>query len=390
MAWKLTPGSDLIVNLHLRPSGKPEAVRVTVGLYFADRPPSRFPMLLQLEHDGSIDIPPGSAQFAVTDHFRLPVGVELLAIYPHAHFLGKQVEAWADLPDGSRRSLLRIDDWDINWQATYRYRKPVPLPAGTTVAMRISYDNTARNPRNPNSPPKRVRSGNRSEDEMGHVWLQVLPKQGGAEDPRIVLQQALMRRRIEKYPGDFVAQFNLGAAMQALGKYEEALPYLSEAARIQPANATAHNNLAVSLLVVERFDEAIRELRESLKLDPAYVNARFNLARALTARGDAAGALAEFQTYLQAVPDDVQAHEFTARIYVSLGRMAEALPHFRRAATLAPNDSGLATNLGVALAMTGDLPGAVAAFESALRADPANQAARDNLARARAGLNRKP
>jgi len=231
MAWKLDAGSDLVVNLHLRPSGKPETVQVAVGLYFADHPPTRFPMLLQLEHDGAIDIPPGTAQFAVTDHLKLPVGVDLLAIYPHAHYLGKQVEAWAELPGGGRRSLLLIEDWDINWQATYTYREPVALPAGTTVAMRISYDNTAQNPRNPSSPPKRVKSGNRSEDEMGHVWLQVLPKRSDGDDPRLLLQQALMLRRIEKYPADFVAHFNLGAALQALGKHREALPYLSQACR---------------------------------------------------------------------------------------------------------------------------------------------------------------
>lgn len=390
MAWKLDAGSDLIVNLHLRPSGKPETVQVAVGLYFADHPPTRFPMLLQLEHDGAIDIPPGAAQFVVTDHLKLPVDVDLLAIYPHAHYLGKQVEAWAELPGGGRRSLLRINDWDINWQATYTYRQPVALPAGTTVAMRISYDNTAQNPRNPSSPPKRVRSGNRSEDEMGHVWLQVLPKRDDGDDPRLLLQQALMLRRIEKYPADFIAHFNLGAALQALGKHQEALPYLSQAVRIRPSNATAHNNLAVSLLVAERFDEAIREFRESLKLDPNYHNARFNLARSLSGKGDAAGALGEFLTYLKAIPDDVQAHELTGRIYVSMGNVAESIPHFRKAVELEPNDSALETNLGVALAMAGDLPAAVTAFESALRADPSNQTASENLARARASMEKKP
>jgi len=390
MAWKLDPGSDLIVNLHLRPSGKPETVQVSVGLYFADHPPTRFPMLLQLEHDGAIDIPPGTASFAVTDHLKLPVDVGLLAIYPHAHYLGKRVEAWAELPGGARRPLLLINDWDINWQATYTYREPVVLPAGTTVAMSISYDNTARNPRNPNSPPVRVRSGNRSQDEMGHVWLQVLPRKTNGEDPRLLLQQAVMLRRIEKYPADFVAHFNLGAALQSLGKPQEALPYLSQAVRIRPSNAMAHNNLAVSLLEEERFDDAIREFRQSLVLDPDYHNARFNLARALSEKGDAAGALAEFLAYLKSNPEDVQALELTGRMCVSLGNVAESIPYFRRAAELEPRNSVFATNLGTALALAGDLPAAIAAFEAALRADPANRTAADNLAKARAGAGKKP
>jgi Flp pilus assembly protein TadD len=389
MGWKLDPGSDLIVNLHLQPTGKPETVDVAVALYFADRPAKRFPMLLQLEHDGALDIPPGTARFVVTDHLKLPIAVDLLAIYPHAHYLGKQIDAWAVLPGGERRALLRINDWDINWQATYTYKAPVPLPAGTTVEMRITYDNTASNPRNPNRPPKRVRGGNRSVDEMGHVWLQVLPSVQGADDPRLLLQKAVMSRRIEKYPADFVAHFNLGALLQAMGKFDEALPYLNQAVRIKPSSATARNNRAVSLLMTDKVDAAIQEFRESLGIDPEYQNARFNLARALVAKGDSTAALSELLILLKAVPDDAPAHETVGRIYGSMGKLAESLPHLRRAVELEPNDSGMQTNLGAALAMAGNLSEAIAAFENALKADPANETARENLARARADLQKK-
>jgi Flp pilus assembly protein TadD len=386
MGWKLDAGSDLIVNLHLQPTGKPETVDVAVGLYFADRPATRFPMLLQLEHDGALDIPPGDARFVVTDHLKLPVAVDLLAIYPHAHYLGKQIDAWAELPGGGKRALLKINDWDINWQATYTYREPVSLPAGTTVAMRITYDNSASNPRNPSHPPQRVVGGNRSIDEMGHVWLQVLPKASGGGDPRLVLQQAVMERRIEKYPADFVAHFNLGAVLQTMGKFDQAIPYLNQALRIKPASATATNNLAVSLLMTDKVDQAIEGFRKSLALDPGYQNARYNLARALLAKGESDGALRELLIYLKVVPDDAQAQDAIGRIYASAGNLAEGLVHLRRAAELQPNDSALETNLGTALAMTGNFKDAITAFETALKADPSNQTARDNLARARAAV----
>ena len=389
MGWKLDPGSDLIVNLHLQPTGKPETVDVAVGLYFADRPAKRFPMLVQLEHDGALDIPPGASRFVVTDHLKLPIAVDVLAIYPHAHYLGKQIDAWAVLPDGSRRAMLKINDWDINWQATYTYRDPVSLPAGTTIEMRITYDNSENNPRNPSHPPKRVHGGNRSSDEMGHVWLQVLPKTAGEDDPRLALQQAVMLRRIEKYPADFVAHFNLGAVLQAMGKFDEAIPYLNQAMLMKPASATATNNLAVSLLMTDKVDQSIQEFRKSLTLDPGYQNARFNLARALVAKGDPEGALTELLIYLKAVPDDAQAHETAGRIYASAGNIAQALPHLRRAVELQPNDSALETNLGAALAMAGNFQEAITAFETALKADPSNQTARENLARARAGLEKK-
>jgi len=365
-------------------------VDAELGLYFTDEVPSLHPMLLQLEHDGALDIQPGSRSFAVTDHLKLPADVSLLAVYPHAHFLGKQVDAWAELPDGKRLSLLKIDHWDINWQASYRYRQPIALPAGTTVAMRICYDNTAENPRNPHNPPKEVRAGNRSDDEMGHVWLQVLPTSSTIdEDPRLILQQALMRRRIEKYPADFVAHFNLGAALQQLGRPEEALSYLTEAVRIQPASVTARNNLAVDLFALDRFEAAAKEFRQALALDPGYRNSRYNLARTLSAQGNNAEALTELRVYLATNPDDFEAHTFAGRLLASAGKFDEALPHFRRAAELEPENADVLANLGAALASAGDLAGAVPVFERALKVDPSNAVARDNLARARRGLEGK-
>ena len=383
MAWRLDPNSDLVVNLHLQPSGKPERVDAEVGLYFTPQPPTLHPMLLQLEHDGAIRIPAGSGGFEVTDHLILPLAVKLMAIYPHAHYLGRNIEAWAELPSGRRVALLRINQWDINWQATYTYREPVELPAGTRVAMRIGYDNTAENPRNPNHPPKLVVAGNRSEDEMGHVWLQVLPEASDEDDPRLELQVAVMKRRIEKYPADFTAHFNLGAALQSLGRPEEALPHLTGAARIRPKNATARNNLAAALFELERFDDAAKQFREALALDPGYQNARYNLARTLAAQGDNAGALRELKVQLGTNPDDAEALEFAGRLLASSGNLTEALAYFRRAVERDSGNAAFLANLGAALASAGDAASAVPVLEKALRADPTNTVVRRNLERAR-------
>ena len=67
MPWRLDPGNDLILNMHLKPSGKAETISAEIGLYFTDRPPSKQPMLLQLEHDSALDIPAGRSNFAVDD-----------------------------------------------------------------------------------------------------------------------------------------------------------------------------------------------------------------------------------------------------------------------------------------------------------------------------------
>ena len=379
MAWRLDPGSDLIVNLHLQPSGKPEMVEARLGLYFTNLPPTKHPMLLQLEHDGKLDIPAGDARFVVTDSLKLPVAVDLLAIYPHAHYLGRKVEAWAVLPNGSKSSLLLINDWDMKWQSTYNYAKPLPLPAGTIVSMRITFDNSAANVRNPNQPPRRVVGGNRSVDEMGHVWLQVLPKANGAGDPRLALQQATMRRTIEKYPADFEAHFNLGAALQAAGKDGEAIPYLTKAVKIRPTSATAHNSLATSLMLTGKLDAAIVELRDAIKSDGNYHNAHYNLARALAAKGDAASSIKEFLLYLEQRPSDVEAETAVAGLLASQREFKAAAIHYGKASALKPEDADLATNLGTALALAGELKQAVKAFQQALAADPNHMQARRNL-----------
>ncbi len=390
MSWRLDPGTDLVLNLHLQPTGKSESVQGEIGLYFAAHPPTEFPMLVQLEHDGAIDIPAGSRTFTVSDELNLPVDADVLAIYPHAHYLGKLIEAWATLPDGTRRWLIRIPNWDINWQAVYNYRQPVSLPKGTRLAMRITYDNSADNPRNPNHPPQRVLSGNRSRDEMGHVWLQLLPKAQGAaqEEARLDIQQAVMQRRLEKYPADFLAHYNLGALLQFRGKLSDAISSYQAALKVEPQSATAHNALGTALLLNQNVPESIEQFREALRIDATYVNARYNLARALAVSGDLSGSAAEYSSVLKDHPADAGAQAGLGTIYFLQHRYQDALPHFREAARLNPNDADTQTNLGAVFAMTGDLPSAKAAFEAALRIDPNHASARANLTRIEGELAR--
>ncbi len=387
MSWRLDPDTDLIVNLHMQPTGKEELVQAEIGIYFAAKPPTRFPMLVQLEHDGALRIQPGRKDFVVSDELTLPVDVQVIAIYPHAHYLGKLVEAWATLPDGKRRWLIRIVDWDINWQAVYDYAEPVDLPKGSKISMRIRYDNTSANPRNPNHPPKLVLTGNRSKDEMGHVWLQLLPKTiAGGEDPRVAIQEAVMRRRLEKYPSDFLAEYNLGALLQMRGRYSEAAAAYRTALKTQPKNVTAHNSLATTLLFEDDVNGAIAEFRESLRLDPQYLNARYNLARALAVSGDLTGARDEYVAFLKEKPEDAGAQAGIGTIDFKQRHYAEALLHFREAARLDPQNADTQANLGTILAIRGDLPAAKDAFEAALRLNPDLAAARANLARVKAQL----
>jgi len=347
MSLRLDKDTDLVLNIHLQPSGKPEKIQPSLGLYFTDRAATLFPLLLQLENDRQLDIPPGEKRFLVTDEFTLPVDVDVLAVYPHAHYLGKDLQALAILPDGSARTLIHIPQWDLNWQAVYRYTDPVSLPKGTTITMRYIYDNSSDNPANPNDPPRRVVAGNRSSDEMAHLWLQVLPHASheAAFDPRMLLQEAMARHNLEKNSSDFEAHYNLAAMLQTRGVQDEAIKHFGFAVRLRPQDATANNALGASLLAAGRIGEALPYLYAALRAQPDNFDAHYNLANALA----------------------------------SQDRFVEAIEHYRAAIRLHPNDANAEANLGSALAETGKLSEAKLHFQRALQIDPSHKLARENL-----------
>ncbi len=347
MALRINKGTDLVLNAHLQPSGKVEPIQPSVGLYFTDKPAIVHPMLLQLQNDAALDIPAGASDFVVTDEFRLPLAVDLLGIYPHAHYLGKDLLATATLPDGTVKTLIHIKHWDVNWQAVYRYAQPVPLPKNTLLKMRYVYDNTEENTSNPNHPPARVVGGNLATDEMAHLWLQVVPKNdpGQQGDPRMVLQEAWARHEVEKSPGSFESRYNLGEMLQAHGALNDAVEQFEAAVAIRPADALANNALGGALLARGDISGAIRQFDLALKSQPDFFDAHYNLGNALAAQGDFNGAAREFG----------------------------------EAAKLNPGDANAQANLGTALVQLGRLNEARSHYLAALRIDPANELARENL-----------
>ncbi|SPE38873.1 Tetratricopeptide TPR_2 repeat protein [Candidatus Sulfopaludibacter sp. SbA6] len=384
MAWRLDPGNDLVLNVHFHPTGKPELVEPSIGLYFTDKPPTKFPMLVQIERDSALNIAPGTRDFVISDDFRLPIDVDAIAVYPHAHYLGSLLEGFATLPDGSRQWLIRIPQWDINWQAVYRCRKPLFLPKGTVISMRFHYDNSADNPRNPNSPPRRVVGGNQSTDEMGHLWLQVLPR--GEGDQRAVLQEALMRHRLENDPANASAHFNLGVLLLSRQDTTSAIGHLRDALRLDPEQPMALNDLGAALESQGKLEDAVEQFRHALRIEPDYTSARFNLANGLAAQGRLDEAAANFRQVISAESGDTAAREQLIAILIQSGnaaategRLSTAAASYRELVALRPGDADLRNNYGIILARAGDLAAAAAQFEAALKANPSHQTARRNL-----------
>jgi Flp pilus assembly protein TadD len=342
MALRIDKDTDLLLNMHLQPSGKPESIQPSVGLYFTDEPATLHPMLLELENDLALKIPAGAKDFHVSDRFTLPVDVDLMAIYPHAHYLGKELQAIATFPDGSRKVLLSIQHWDLNWQGVYSYLHPVSLPKGSTVEMSYSYDNSADNPRNPNRPPIEVFGGNRAQDEMAHLWLQVLPhRDSQANDPRLLIQELFSRHEVEKDPTVFEAQYNLAAMLMNRGEKAEALDHYAIAARLRPKDPVAINALGSAEMEAGQLRNALTHLQAALDLRPDYFDAHYNLGLALASASEFSRAESEFRKATQLKPEDANAHANLGAALAQLGNFREAKSELLLALKLKP-DSQLA------------------------------------------------
>jgi hypothetical protein len=111
----------------------------------------------------------------VRKSFTIPIAVDVVGVIPHAHLLCREMRGQAIEPDGTKRWLLNIRDWNPNWQDQYRFARPIRLPPDTRVEMEFVYDNSEKNPRNPHSPPARVRWGPGTDDEMGSLDVRSIP-----------------------------------------------------------------------------------------------------------------------------------------------------------------------------------------------------------------------
>ena len=386
LSWALAPGTDFVLQLHLLPGAAPITVRPDFGLYFAETPATLQPVAMVLQ-SLAIDIPAGDAAHVVLDSYRLPVPVDLLTIYPHAHFLGTEIHVTATLPDGAERTLLRIDDWDFNWQDEYRYVEPVHLPAGTRLEMRYVYDNSAANPRNPHDPPQRVAFGPKSTDEMAQLLLQVLTIHPG--DQTVLTRNLRLKEardqmlgyqaRLRRDPSDHESRTALAVRYLGVGQVEAALQELREAIRLAPDFPDAHYNLGGALQAQGEVEEAMAAYRRAIELEPEYGEAHNNLGALLESVGDRANAVPHYRLAVQFVPRQAGAHFNLGSALLADGQRGEAVAAatgaFRRAIELRPNYAEAHGGLGSALLADGQPEAAITEYERALALNP-------NLARA--------
>lgn len=189
-------GADFVLQLHLHLSGKPESEQSKIGIYLTDQPPSKSTVDLLLE-DRRIDIAPGQKAYRTRDYLFLPAEVDIFGLFPHMHWLGKEVKVTAKILGGEEQTLLWINDWNFKWQMYYQNVKPVRLPAGTELLMECVHDNSADNPNNPSLTPQRVVFGEQTFNEMSDVVVQVIPV-NKTDIPRVWSYVEQRHRRKEK------------------------------------------------------------------------------------------------------------------------------------------------------------------------------------------------
>jgi tetratricopeptide (TPR) repeat protein len=345
-AWWMPRRADIVLQMHIRPSGKVEHVQGEVGLYFGDEPAGVQPSILMLR-SVDIDIPAGATDYAAESSYILPVDVEVKSVLPHAHYLGRKLSAWATLPDGERRWLLLINDWNFDWQGDYRYAEPINLPRGSQISMRYEYDNSASNARNPHNPPKHVAYGLNSSDEMGELWLQVVAR---SEGDRRTLETdyrrnygfadaiAQARAVLKKEPDKPNQMVSLGVALLAGNEVDESIEQFNAALAIEPADAKARYHLGVALAMKNDLPLAVDQWKEAVRIDPNYYRAHNNLGNWYLRRQNPSKAEEHFRAAVIANENNMTARVGLARLYAAQRDWKNAEVELKHAVQIDPRN----------------------------------------------------
>ena len=375
LAWRLAPGADFVVQLHLRPTGRPERIRPLIGLFFTDDPPERLPAMLRLGRQ-NIDIPAGQTDYVSPDTYTLRVDAQVLAVQPHSHYRARSARAWATLPDGTSKWVIDIGTWDFGWQDIYRVADPYWLPAGTRISTEFVFDNSSANPRNPESPPKRARWGFKSSDEMGDVWIQVMTRTDADRDELVRdFARKAAAEDIVGYEGQIVAapadaglRDDVALLYLELDRPEAAVPHFQAVVALRPGSAIARYNLGIALQLAGRSGEATAQFVDAVRLDPQVRAGALEPGQHVAGARPDCGCGREYRESLRLQPDNADAHNNLGRTLLLQGAYRDAIEHVEQALRLRPTHPGAHFNLAEALAATGDAPAAaVSHFREALR-----------------------
>ena len=185
----LPAASDLLIQVHYAPLPTDESDQSSVNIFYK-QPDDPIIRELQRAPISPLDLDGGWFSFIIepdvvkTFHGTIEIDedISMVSVYPHSHYLGKNWELFAITPENDTINIIRINDWDFNWQGAYTFERMKKIPAGSIIHVYATYDNTTSNPYNPNFPPQTVTWGEGTTDEMYLVGTTFVPYQEGDED----------------------------------------------------------------------------------------------------------------------------------------------------------------------------------------------------------------
>jgi peroxiredoxin len=163
-ARKIVKGTQILLEVHYTPNGKAVTDKSSIGLCYTKEPPET-ELYCASVMNGRFRIPPGAENHEVKSEQTFAKATTLLSVTPHMHVRGKAFKYEVVTKDGKRETILNVPKYDFNWQATYDFATPVQMPAGAKLECTAWYDNSSKNPFNPD-PKKTVRWGDMTNDEM--------------------------------------------------------------------------------------------------------------------------------------------------------------------------------------------------------------------------------
>ena len=303
LAWTLEPNSDLVVQVHLVPGGKPEPIQPSIGFYFTDDPPTQTPVMMRLSNQ-RIDIPPGDADYIVERFVRAAgrrrgARVAASRALPGARRVRHRPCSRMEAANRSSRFRTGTSGGSMSiatrLQSRCRKARPSPCGTGTTTRPRIHVI--------PPTPPVRVPWGQQSREEMGDFWLQVVTK---TPADRELLDRTFRAKwmatdvigldsLIQREPDRASLRDDIAVLYMELNRPADAVPHFEAALKLKPGSAAAHFNYGTALAGAGRFEEAIAQYERALALRPGYAIAQNNLGTALLQLGRPQPAVAAFR-----------------------------------------------------------------------------------------------
>ncbi|MET0274005.1 MAG: hypothetical protein ABW360_13550, partial [Phenylobacterium sp.] len=160
----LPAGGAVGYQMHYTPYGKETVDKSQIGVYFRKDAP-KYLMRSVVVIDPTIEIAPNSGRHKEVAYVEFPKDALLYSAFPHAHYRAYSNDLWIEYPDGKKKLLLSLPRYDFNWQRSYTFAEPVKIPAGSRLIANYVYDNSKRNPSNPD-PSIKVTWGEQSHEEM--------------------------------------------------------------------------------------------------------------------------------------------------------------------------------------------------------------------------------